>query len=206
MDDKVTAVLAAYDERIREEGAQMRSGAAPGGGTDWRDRVLLAVGPETGRLINILARSLTAPNILELGTSYGYSGIWLAEAARAAGGRLTTIELQDYKSAYAREMSVKAGLAEHVDFKVGDAVETINALTFAIDFVLVDLWKDLYTPCLEAFYPKLNPGAIIVADNMIRPGGDDVRRYAEAVRAKPGMETLQVPVGSGLEISRFRPG
>jgi hypothetical protein len=129
MDDKVTAVLAAYDERMREESAQMRSGATPGGGADWRDRVLLAVGPETGQLINILARSLTSPNILELGTSYGYSGIWLAEAARATGGRLTTIELQDYKSAYAREMSVKAGLAEHVDFKVGDAVETINALT-----------------------------------------------------------------------------
>jgi predicted O-methyltransferase YrrM len=204
MDDKVTAVLAIYDARMRDERAQMREAGAPGGPTDWRDRVLLAVGPETGQLINILAKSLKAPNIVELGTSYGYSGIWLAEAARATGGRLTTIELQDYKSAYAREMSVKAGLADHVDFKVGDAVEAIKALPFGLDFVLVDLWKDLYTPCLEAFYPELNPGAIIVADNMIRPGGDDVLRYAAAVRAKPGMESLRLPVGSGLEISRFK--
>jgi len=104
-------------------------------------------------------------------------------------------------------MSVKAGLAEHVDFKVGDAVETINALTFAIDFVLVDLWKDLYTPCLEAFYPKLQSRR----DHRRRQ--HDPARRATTCRAtprrsaaKPGMETLQVPVGSGLEISRFRPG
>ncbi|HEY3889635.1 MAG TPA: class I SAM-dependent methyltransferase [Caulobacteraceae bacterium] len=206
MDDRMTAVLALYDERMRQESAQMRQGGAPGGPTDWRDRVLLAVGPETGRLINILAKGLKSPNILEIGTSYGYSGIWLAEAARAAGGRLTTLELQDYKSAYAREMSVKAGLAEHVDFKVGDALELIAALPAGIDFVLLDLWKDLYAPCLEAFYPKLNAGAIIVADNMIRPGGDEVLRYAKAVRAKPGMETIRLPVGSGLDISRFKAG
>jgi predicted O-methyltransferase YrrM len=205
MDDKIEAVLEVYHQRIRDENARMRGGG-PGGGGDWRDQVLLAIGPETGQLINILAKSLKAPNILEIGTSYGYSGIWLGEAARATGGRLTTLELQDYKSAYAREMSVKAGLADHVDFKVGDALEAIAALPSGIDFVLLDLWKDMYTPCLEAFYPKLNPGAIIVADNMIRPGGDEVLRYAKAVRAKPDMESLRLPVGSGLEISRFKGG
>jgi len=202
MDDKVTAVLAAYHERMREEEKTRRQGPARGA-DDWRDRMLLAVGPDTGRLINILARSLDAPNILELGTSYGYSGIWLAEAARATGGRLTTTELQQYKSAYAREMSAKAGLADYVDFKVGHAVKTIAELPFGLDFVLLDLWKDLYVPCLDAFYPKLNPGAIIVADNMIFPGSEDVLRYARAIRAKPKMTSILVPVGSGLEISRF---
>jgi predicted O-methyltransferase YrrM len=205
LDDKVTAVLATYHERMREEHAQMRRGGPPGEGGNWLDKVLLAVGPETGQLINILARSLQAPNILEIGTSYGYSGIWLAEAARAAGGRLTTLELQDYKSAYAKDMSTRAGLAEFVDFRVGDAVESIKSLPSGIDFVLVDLWKDLYTPCLEAFYPKLNPGAIIVADNMIRPGGEDVAAYARAIRAKPHMTSILVPVGSGIEISRYQP-
>ena len=201
MDDKATAVLELYHQRMRDEGERMRSGRMGTG--DWRDQVLLAVGPDAGKLINILARSLNAPNILELGTSYGYSGIWLADAARATGGRLTTMELQDYKSAYARDMSTKAGLADHVDFKVGDAVEMIGQLPHGIDFVLVDLWKDLYVPCLEAFYPKLNPGAIIVADNMIRPGGDEVKRYGEAVRAKPKIDSILLPVGSGLEVSRF---
>lgn len=203
MDAKVLAVLDAYHERMREEDRMMRE-APPGGGSgDWRDKVLLSVGPETGQLINILARSLRAPNILELGTSYGYSGIWLAEAARATGGRVTTTELQDYKAAHARDMAEKAGLAGHIDFKVGDAVQLINALPFKLDFVLVDLWKDLYVPCLEAFYPKLNPGAIIVADNMLRPGGEEVKRYGRAVRAKPGITSILVPVGSGLEISRY---
>src|SRR6185503_13813906 len=113
------------------------------------DRQLLAVGPDTGRLINILARSLKAPTILELGTSYGYSGIWLAEAARAAGGRVITMELSEKKSAYARDMAERAGLADFIDYQVGDAVELIAKLPQGIDFVLVDLWKDLYVACLE---------------------------------------------------------
>lgn len=164
-----------------------------------------AVGPHTGRLLNILARSLEAPTILELGTSFGYSGIWLAEAARASGGRLITMELHGYKSAHAREMAVKAGLAEHVDFRVGDAVRMIAELPGGVDFVLVDLWKDLYVPCLEAFYPKLHPGAIVVADNMLRPGNEDVKAYGRAIRAKPGIDSVLLPVGSGIEVSRFQP-
>jgi predicted O-methyltransferase YrrM len=204
MDDKATAVLELYHQRMRDEGERMRSGRMGDG--DWRDKVLLAVGPDSGRLINMLARSLQSPNILELGTSYGYSGIWLADAARETGGRLTTMELQDYKSAHAREMSAKAGLADYVDFKVGDAVQMIGELPHGIDFVLVDLWKDMYVPCLEAFYPKLNPGAIVVADNMLRGGGDEVKAYAKAIRAKPKIDSVLVPVGSGLEISRFDAG
>ncbi|KFE71410.1 O-methyltransferase [Hyalangium minutum] len=205
MDEKVTAVLDAYHERIRAEDQLMREAPQKGGFEGLRDQVLLSVGPDTGKLINILARSLKAPHILELGTSYGYSGIWLAEAARATGGRVTTMELQDYKAAYARGMAEKAGLAGSIDFKVGDAVQMINELPFKLDFVLVDLWKDLYVPCLEAFYPKLNPGAIIVADNMLRPGGEEVQRYGRAVRAKPGITSVLLPVGSGLEVSRFEP-
>jgi len=204
MDDKVKAVLEAYHARIRdEEKARHEPNATRAG--DWRDKALLAVGPDTGRLINILARSLDAPTILELGTSYGYSGIWLAEAARAKGGRLITMELADFKSVHASEMASKAGLAGHVDFKVGDAVQMISELLMGVDFVLVDLWKDLYVPCLEAFYPKLNPGAIIVADNMLRPATEDVKRYGRAVRAKPGITSVLLPVGSGIEISRFEP-
>ena len=203
MDEKVTAVLDAYHERIREEGERMRSGQRPGGGGDFRDHVLLAVGPETGQLLNILARSLKAPNILEIGTSFGYSGIWLGDAARATGGHVTTLELAQHKSDHAREMATKAGLADYIDFKVGDALDLIAEYDAGIDFVLLDLWKDMYVPCLEAFYPKLNPGAIIVADNMIRPGGPDIAAYAEAVRAKPKIRSVLLPVGSGIEISRF---
>jgi predicted O-methyltransferase YrrM len=199
MDDRVEAVLEVYHARMRAE----EEGSSDSGPGDWRDRRLLAVGPDTGRLINILARSLEKPTILEIGTSYGYSGIWLAEAARATGGRLITMELQDYKAAYAREMAEKAGLADHIEFRVGDAVKMIGELKDGLDFVLLDLWKDLYVPCLEAFYPKLNPGAIIVADNMIFASGEGTRQYGEAIRAKRSITSVLLPVGSGIEVSRF---
>jgi predicted O-methyltransferase YrrM len=204
MDEKILAVLDEYHELIREEQSKPRD-MPPGGRDGGQDRRMRPVGPETGRLLNIVAKSLTAPNILELGTSFGYSGIWLAEAARATGGRLITMELHDYKSAYARDMAVKAGLASHIDFKVGDAVQMISELTVGVDLVLVDLWKDLYVPCLEAFYPKLNPGAIIIADNMIRPGNEDVQAYGRAIRAKAGITSVLLPVGSGIEVSRYEP-
>lgn len=205
MDEKITAVLEQYHQRIADERASLQTltPTSSTGNHDFIDRLLLAVGPDSGHLINILAKSLKSPNILELGTSYGYSGIWLAEAARATGGRVTTMELHDYKSNYAREMSTKAGLADYVDFKIGDAVEMIKQLPFGIDFVLVDLWKDLYVPCLEAFYPKLNPGAIIVADNITFPGGEDVQRYVNVIRSMPKISSVLLPVGSGLEVSRF---
>jgi predicted O-methyltransferase YrrM len=202
MEAKVQAVLDAYHERMAEESA---SGWAPGSrvGLEWRDQVLLAVGPETGQLLQILASALDKPNILELGTSYGYSTIWLGAAAKASGGTVTTLELADYKSAYAAEMADKAGLASHINFLVGDAISLIETLPGRIDFVLLDLWKDMYVPCLDAFYPRLNPGAIIVADNMLRPGGEAVEAYGRAVRAKPGMTSVLLPVGAGIEVSRF---
>lgn len=202
MDEQVTEVLDQYLVRIREE----RSGPRvepPGGRDGGHDQRMRAIGPEAGQLLNILARSLTTPVILELGTSFGYSGIWLAEAARASGGRLVTMELHGYKSQYAQEMAAKAGLADWIDFQVGDALQLIAALPGKVDFVFVDLWKDLYVPCLEAFFPKLNPGAIIVADNMLRPGTEDVLAYGRAIRAKPGIRSVLLPVGTGMEVSRY---
>lgn len=204
MDQKIEAVLETYHELIREEHSKPRD-MPPGGRDGGQDRRLRAVGPDTGRFINILAKSLKAPTILELGTSFGYSGIWLAEAARASGGKLISMELHAYKTEFAKEMAEKAGLAKHIDFQIGDAVEMIKALPSGVDFILVDLWKDLYIPCLEAFYPKLNPGAIIVADNMFMPGNDDVKQYGKAVRAKPGITSVLLPVGSGIEVSRYDP-
>ncbi|WP_312602405.1 O-methyltransferase [Pseudomonas luteola] len=202
MDEKINTVLETYHARIHKKQSAPRE-LPPGGRDGGQDQRMRAVGPQTGQLINILAKSLETPTILEIGTSFGYSGIWLGEAARATGGRLITLELHEYKSLYAREMAEKAGLADYIDFQVGDAVQLIEALPGRVDFVLLDLWKDLYVPCLEAFYPKLNPGAIIVADNMIRPGNDDVKRYGRAIRAKAGITSVLLPVGTGLEVSRF---
>lgn len=202
MDEKISAVLDRYHARMHEERAGPRT-EAPGGRDGGQDQRMRAIGPETGQILNILARSLEKPTILELGTSFGYSGIWLADAARASRGRLITMELHEYKSAYAKKMAEQAGLAGWIDFRIGDAVQMIRELSGKVDFVFVDLWKDLYVPCLEAFYPYLNEGAIIVADNMIRPGTEDVKRYGRAIRALPGMSSVLLPVGTGIEVSRF---
>ena len=201
MDDKIKAVLADYHEKIREERESHRQ--SPPGSNDGGQHRFMAVGPDPGQFINILARSLKTPTILEIGTSFGYSGIWLAAAARANGGRVITMERYEHKSAYAREMARKAGLADYIDFHVGDAVEMIPALPGKVDFVLLDLWKDLYVPCLEAFYPKLNPGAIIVADNMLGRKMPGIEAYGHAVRAMPGITSVLLPVGSGIEVSRY---
>jgi predicted O-methyltransferase YrrM len=205
IDAAVEKVLAEYQQRIETEGPRLQQAMRDGTLGSMIDEFLLPVGPDAGRLINILAKSKKVPTILELGTSFGYSGIWLAEAARATGGRLITMELSESKSKYAREMSQKAGLAEFVDFRVGDAVKLIGELSIPIDFVLVDLWKDLYLPCLEAFYPKLNAGALIVSDNMIEPASSakSIMAYQAVLRAKPRITSVLVAVGSGLEISRF---
>ncbi|MBF0863511.1 MAG: class I SAM-dependent methyltransferase [Gluconobacter potus] len=200
MDDRVAQVLELYHERIQAEREERNAGIHRP-----NSERFLAVGRRTGQLISILARVLEKPTILELGTSYGYSTIWLAEAARTAGGRLVTMELETHKIAYARDMAERAGLTGYVDFRHGNALDLIGQMDDGIDFVLMDLWKDLYVPCLEAVLPKLNPGAIIVADNMRVPGGEDARKYQQAVRAIPHMLSVPLPVGTGLEVSRYLP-
>jgi predicted O-methyltransferase YrrM len=204
-DDRILAVLADYHDRIEDERTDRRVNPDRIREPGWRDTQLLTVGAEVGMLVNLLVKSLAAPRILEIGTSYGYSAIWLGEAARATGGHVTTLELADYKAEHARAMADKAGLAEHIDFLVGDAVALIDGMAGGFDFILLDLWKDMYVPCLDAFYPKLNPGAIVVADNMVVPGGAEVERYGREVRARAHISSVLLPIGQGIEISRYEP-
>jgi predicted O-methyltransferase YrrM len=141
--------------------------------------------------------------VLELGTSYGYSTLILADAVRHVGGTLITMDLADYKQAEARAAIDRAGLSDVVDFRLGDAIALIEADPGPFDLVLLDIWKDLYLPCLNAFYPKLSDEGIIAADNMVEPAmaRPDVRIYRAAVRALPDMQTALLPIGSGIELS-----
>ena len=106
MDEETAAVLEAYHQRIQQERAQPRE--APGGRDGGQDQRMRAVGPQTGQLLNILARGLDAPTILELGTSFGYSGIWLARAL-PPGGRLITIEFDPRHAAFGGENLLDLG-------------------------------------------------------------------------------------------------
>jgi predicted O-methyltransferase YrrM len=203
MDDAIEAVLNEYETRASAE-SQVISTLADGDFFQRRDDFLLSVGRHAATLLNLIATDAGAKTILEIGTSYGYSTIWLAEAARETNGRVITLELRQEKSDYARQQVARAGLAKYVDFRVGDARATLAALDERIDFVLLDLWKDLYIPCFDLVFPKLNTGAIVVADNMLMPPSSrpHAEAYRQHVRARGGVDTVLLPVGQGIEITR----
>ena len=198
---KVDQVFAEYEQRNTEERALL---AALGNKMhDRRDEFLLPVGREVGWFLHSLILAKRPARVLELGTSYGYSTLFLADAAAQVGGTVISMELADYKQAAARAMIEKAGLSAVVDFRLGDAVELINADAGPFHLVLLDIWKDCYVPCLRAFYPKLADEGIIAADNMIEPAvvREDARKYRAAVGSLPDMQTMLLPIGSGIELS-----
>jgi len=202
VDPVIERVLAEYERRAEEE--QRRTNfASPGTNLD---ELLLSVGREAGILLYLLSTGAQSRRILELGTSYGYSTVWLAAAARATGGKVLSLELRDYKIEYARQALTRAGLSTRVEFHQGDCLETLKTLSGPFDFVLLDVWKDLYLPCFELVHPKLAPGGIIAADNMLLP--EIVRPQAEAyrkrVRAAGDLDSVLLDIGNGIEISRKR--
>jgi predicted O-methyltransferase YrrM len=203
VDPVIERVLADFERRAEEE---QRRTAAPGSPGTNLDDLLLSVGREAGMLLYLLATGAQSRRILELGTSYGYSTVWLAAAARVTGGKVVTLELKDFKIEYARQALTRAGLSTRVEFHAGDCLDTLQTLPGPFDFVLLDVWKDIYLPCFELVHPKLAPGGIIVADNMLLP--EIVRPQAEAyrkrVRAAGDMDSVLLDVGNGIELSRKR--
>jgi predicted O-methyltransferase YrrM len=207
MDSALETVLAEYHKRAEAEHKEME--ARPREEIRRRiDEFLIYVGPTVGRFLRTLAAGAGAKTILEIGTSYGYSTLWLADAARETGGKVVSLDLHEGKQAYARNSLKKAGLAGHAEFRLGDARDSIKALEGPFDFVLVDLWKDLYVPCFDLVYPKLAAGAFVAADNMIYPdySRDDALAYRRHVRAKKDIESVLLPIGSGIELSRYKSG
>jgi predicted O-methyltransferase YrrM len=205
LEHSVRTVLDEYEARARRE-EQLWNSLSPEEGMRRRDEMLLPVGRAAGMLMNLLIKEAGARRILEVGSSYGYSTIWLAEAARAVDGKVISLELQVAKTQYARTQLLRAGLAQAVEFRVDDALASLTQLPGPFDFALIDLWKELYVPVFELLHPKLAPGAIVVADNMLYPERfrADARAYRACVRAAAGMSSVLLEVGNGLEVSRFQ--
>jgi predicted O-methyltransferase YrrM len=203
VDPVIERVLADFERRAEDEHRRM---AVPGAPDANLDELLLSIGREAGTLLYLLATGGRCRRILELGTSYGYSTVWLAAAARTTGGKVMSLELKDYKIEHARQALTRAGHSTRVEFHTGDCLETLKGLPGPFDLVLLDVWKDLYVPCFELVHPKLAPGAVICADNMLLP--ESVRPQAEAYRARVrqagNMDSVLVDVGNGIEISRIR--
>ena len=163
-------------------------------------------GPTTGRFLNLLVRGYQRPVILELGTSYGYCGLWLAEAAAAVDGRLITMDLDPEKTEFARVRAEQAGLDDVIDYWTGDALAMITDLEDKLDLVFISLRPDLLVEALEALLPRLKAGALVVADHKLDPLGTSGQRYAAALRATPGFTSVMLPLGAGVELSRYDPG
>lgn len=199
---EIAAVLAEYDQRIAAEEALMKSLPAQEM-MKRRDEFLLPVGKEVGQFLFSLAKASEAKTILEIGTSYGYSTLWLADAAQANNAKVITLELDEKKAAYAKSQIDKAGLSAFVEFRTGDALESIREASEGFDFVLLDIWKSLYIPCFELICPKLNQGAFLIADNIIHPPSyqNEMMEYRKTVAATNAFDSVLLPIGSGLEVS-----
>lgn len=201
MSDNFADVLAEYRTRASDE-AQRMAALGPEAFAR-RDEFLLEVGEDTANLLQALVVGCQAVRIVELGTSYGYSTLFLAAAAKRTGGTVTTFELSAEKQAYARERIERAGLSDQVRWQCGDAVELLTDLPSSVDFVLIDLWKDLYVPCFQQLRPKLAANAVIVADNMLHPPmvREDAEAYRRAIRQDGAFHSVLLPIGSGIELS-----
>lgn len=157
----------------------------------------LPVSRETGVLLYMLARSIGARNIVEFGTSFGISTLYLAAAMRDNdGGRLVSSEFETSKVRKAREHLKEGGLADLVEIREGDALKTLAVdLPESIDLLLLDGAKALYSDILTLVEARLRPGALVIADN-----ADYCPDYVARVRAA-GSGYLSVPFGDDVELS-----
>src|SRR5690349_15700226 len=131
------------------------------------DRAFIPVDEDAGRFLYALVRGAAPGRVVEFGTSFGISTIYMAAAIRDRGhGSIVTTELHAGKAEAARRSFGEAGLADAVDLRVGDALETLRDITSDVSVVFLDGWKNIYLPVLQMLEPALKPGALVVADDL----------------------------------------
>ena len=189
LDDRVRDVLARLEA---EDEAEQDAGLPPA-------QRSLAVGPESGRLLFALVAPNAGCEVLEIGGSRGYSAIWLAAAARILGGRVLSLEQNPAKIEAWRRNLADAGLEEWAELVEGNARETLPAVGGSFDVVFIDAWKDDYEWYFGEARTKLEPGGLVVADNV--DTSPVVKAYAAARQADPTLVSVTVPLGNGLEVT-----
>jgi predicted O-methyltransferase YrrM len=193
---------AAHDDetpRWREPGVAWETATAQGR-ADASESTYMPISPQGGDLLYILVRAKRPSIIVEFGTSYGISTIYLATAVADNGtGHVVSTELNAVKVAAARTNLAEAGVADRVTILPGDAMTTLNDVPGPIDLVLLDGWKDLCLPLLRSLESRLASGALIVADDINLPS---MGAYLEYVRDPAnGYVSVAFPVEDGMEIS-----
>jgi caffeoyl-CoA O-methyltransferase len=190
LDDRVRAVHA----RLEAEDADERARGV--------ERALRAraVTPATGRFLFALVAPQNACEVLEVGGSRGYSTIWIAAAARILGGRVVSIESDPVKCEAWRRNVDEAGLTDWAELVEGDAQARLLDLEDIFDLVFIDAEKEDYERYFELARPKLEPGGVIVADNVLSHE-ETLGAYSRARQADAGLVSVTVPLDRGLEVS-----
>lgn len=164
---------------------------------------MMNIAPAEGRYFYRLVKQLDAKRVLEIGTSNGYSAIWLALGLKETGGTLITLEIDERRYDLAAENFRNTNLTEVIDLRLVDALEEIPKISGPIDLVFIDAWKDDYPRYLELVLPKVRSGGIIAAHNVISHHSHGIKRYLELVEADPQLETSYIEEGpAGISISK----
>jgi predicted O-methyltransferase YrrM len=161
--------------------------------------------PDAGRFIHLLLQATVAKRVLEIGTSNGYSTLWIVDALEKTGGWLTTLEHDPKKVEMATENLERAELKERVEIIHGDARETIQTLEKRFDFVFIDADKESYEHYLAHALKRVRPGAIIMADN-VSSHASELRGFLDMIDRDPWLEEIQLPFGGGQILIYVRPG
>ncbi len=185
MDDGLRTLLAELHEFGRRNDAAL---------TAYEGR-MLNITPETGELLRMLVIVGGMRHVLELGTSNGYSTIWLADGCRQVGGKVLTFDISPAKHAAALENLRRAGLEGFVDARVGDAGQALPGLR-DFDLVFLDTDRTLYAAWWPDLQRSVRVGGLLVVDNATSHA-DEVRPLAQAVRRTPGFSSVLVPIGNG---------
>jgi len=154
------------------------------------------VPPQDGRFLRITAQAMNAKNVVEIGTSTGYSGIWFGMALQKTGGKLTTYEIDAQRAATARANFKRAGMADIITLVEGDAHEEVKKLKDPIDILFLDADKEGYIDYLDKLLPLVRPGGLVIAHNINTRMADP--EYMKAIATNPKLETI---VRSGISLT-----
>lgn len=166
---------------------------------------MVALEKDKAEFCHQLIRATGARRVVEVGTSYGVSTVYLASAVRETiaaggdGGGVIATEYEPEKAAAARALFAEAGLSAFIDLREGDLRETLKDLTTEIDFVLMDIWVQMVMPAVQILAPRLRAGGVIIADNTAAHR-TDYQPYLDYLAAN-GFTTMTLPFNGGLEMS-----
>ena len=190
LDERVLAVMRRLEDEDRLEREQGLPSAV-------RAR---AIQPTTGRFLFALVAPHPGCEVLEIGGSRGYSTLWLAAAARYLGGRVVSLENDPAKCEARRKNVADAGLEEWIELVDGDAFAIVPDLAESFDLVFIDAEKDDYEPLFQLAREKVEPGAVLVADNVLSHE-EWLGAYSQARQADPTLVSVTVQLDRGLELT-----